>query len=427
MTDRLQGKGQDFMTSQPRTRSLRPVLLLAGALLAGGGVWMLTAHGKDETKAQLGPNQAGGPRPAVEKVEIVPIEKTSRPAYVTVTGGLAADEISQVASKATGTALEVKIERGTPVQKGDVLVVLDPVHATNALREGEAAAEELRVRLGLTTGTTTFDAERQPEVESARSTFELAKVNLERDTDLRRRNVISQADIDRRQNEYNEARQRYELTRKLALQLYMGYQTAQARLVTLRQSVEDLTIRAPFSGVIAEKLVSPGEAVQGGGPGSAPVATLVRANPIRLAITVPEQHVGLARTDAEVEFQVPAAPGTTFRGRIAYISPQLDAASRSLKVEALVDNPNGELRPGYFATARLFYASKEEAFAVPASALRRQGDVARVFVVTDGVARERIVTVGDEDGGKVLITSGLVAGDQVVADASRVADGSRVR
>jgi membrane fusion protein (multidrug efflux system) len=392
-----------------------------------GVALVLWAETRPAAKAELGPNPSATPAKVVDQVEIVEPEKTSQRGYVSVTGSLAADEDSEVASRASGTVLEVRMERGRAVAKGDVLVVLDPVNALNNLNEGEAAAEEIRVRLGITTGTTSFDPEKQPEVESARSTYELAKVNLERDLALREKNVISQADIDRRQNEYDGARQRYELARKMASQLYMGYITAQARLVKLRQSLEDMTIRAPFNGVIAEKMVSPGEAVEGGGPGAKPVARLMRTNPLRLVLTLPEQHVALARDGAPVEFTVSAAPGRTFAGRIAHIGAMVESASRSLTVEALVENADGVLRPGYFATARLFYPSGQDAYAVPASAVLRQGDVARVFVVRDGVAREQIVTVGDETAGRALVTGGIGADDRVVADASRVSDGAKVR
>jgi membrane fusion protein (multidrug efflux system) len=153
----------------------------------------------------------------------------------------------------------------------------------------------------------------------------------------------------------------------------------------------------------------------------------MRTDPLRLVLTLPEQHVALAREGAPVEFTVGALPGRIFKGRTAHIGAMVEAASRSLTVEALVDNADGALRPGYFATARLFYPTGQQALAVPASAVLRQGDVARVFVVRDGIAREQIVTVGDEVDGKALVTGGIADSDQVVADASRVSDGARVR
>jgi membrane fusion protein (multidrug efflux system) len=319
------------------------------------------------------------------------------------------------------------MERGSVVKAGDVLVVLDPVNAVNDLRESELAAEELRARLGITTGTTEFDPEKQPEVESAKSTFDLASANLERDTTLRERNVISQADFDLRRNEYNAARQNYELSRKLASQLHASYRTSLVRVEKARQRLDDMTIRAPFSGVIAEKMVAPGEAVEGGGPGAKPVATLLRIDPLRLVLTVPEQHVALVKAGAEVDFTVTALPDRVFKASIAHIGARLDSASRSLTAEAIVDNSDGALRPGYFATARLFYAAKNEAFLVPTSAVLRKGDVARVYVVRDNTAREQIVTVGDDSNGRALITSGVSEGDRVVADASRVSEGAKVR
>ncbi len=414
-------------TSTNSTVSPRAIRLLALALigaLAGCGAYLLSAWGQPgAAKATLGANPETAQPAVAAKIEVVTPEKTSRPGFVSVTGSLAADEESKVASKSPGNVIEAKFERGSVVHKGDTLVVLDRINAEYALKESEAAAEELRVRLGVTTGTSSFDPEKQPDVESARSTFELAQADYDRDRDLRSRNVISQADFDRRTNELNRSRQAYNLVRKTVLQLFGSYQTALIRVTTLRQRLDDLVIRAPFDGVVAERMVSPGEHVAEG----APVATLVRIKPLRLALTVPEQHVGLARKDAEVEFTVMAVPDRTFRGRIAYVGPKVDSLSRAMTVEALVENADGALRPGYFATARLLHPTTEKAFRVPVSAVVRRGDVARVFIVRGSEAREQIVTVGDEADGRILVTSGLADGDQVVADASRVSDGARVK
>ena len=350
---------------------LWPVALLLTTVAAG--VLMTGSLGNAKGKVALGPAPvvAAGPR---TDLPIAAIERTNRAQCVTVTGELVAEKESRVAAQVTGTAKDVMVERGSVVRTGDPLVILDPTRAANALREGEAVAEELRARLGLTTATATFDPENQPEVRGARSAHDLAKLNLERDSDLRRRNVIAISDLDQRQTAYDEARQRYELTRRMASQLHRSYQTALARLTTLRQDVEFLTIRAPFPGVVSEKFVTQGEAVLGAGIGSQPVATIVQIDPIRLVLTVPEKDVSLIRKDGEVEFQVPAVPGKTFRGRIANISPRLDTESRSLKVEALVANPGNELRPGYFATARLVQPSAQEYLAVPSSAVQREGE-----------------------------------------------------
>ncbi len=413
-------------TSKTTPRAV--VLLMALALtVGGGGAWFLAANGRTNEKLQLGETSATatkGPVSSNGTVNVVEAAETDLPQFVTVTGSLAADEDSAVATRAGGVVQEVLVERGTTVTRGQVLVELDPVPARNALAEGEAGVQELRARLGLTEGSDEFKVDEQPEVLSAKSSFDLTKTNFERDRELRKTNVVSTADLDRSQTTYNEALQRYQLVRNQVAQLYASYRTAKTRLTALRQHLTDMTIKAPFNGVVQERMVSPGEFAA---PGS-PVIALVRLDPVRLVLTVPEQTVRLAQPGAKVPFTVTAYPERTFEATVRYIAPKLDAVSRSLTVEALVDNPDGVLRPGYFATARLPESRAGKAVSVPATAVSRNGEFARVFVVdADGVARENVVTLAETSGEQAYITNGLKAGDKVAANALEVSEGMKVR
>ncbi len=96
-------------------------------------------------------------------------------------------------------------------------------------------------------------------------------------------------------------------------------------------------------------------------------------------------------------------------------------------MEALVPNPEGKLLPGFFATARLEMSGASRVLLVPLSAVRRDREVGRVFVVQDGVARERVVKLGEQVGDKIEITGDLSSDDVVVVDAAKVSDGIRVR
>lgn len=399
-------------------------LLAAVAVAAiGGGVWFLTAQGRDHEKPQLGQTTATRDLLPTSEVAVVEAAETDLPAYVTVTGSLAADEDSAVASRAGGVVLEVLVERGTTVTKGQVLVELDPVNTRNALTEGEAALDELRARLGLTGDSDDFDVDAQPEVISAKASFDLAKLNFDRDRELSKTNVVSESDLDRSQTTYNESLQRYQLVRNQAAQLFASYRTQKTRLAALRQHLDDMTIRAPFHGVVQERMVSPGEHAA---PGAA-VVRLVRTDPVRLVLTIPEQTVRLAQPGTPVRFSITAFPERSFAAVVRHVAPKLDPRTRSLTVEALADNPDGLLRPGYFATARLPEKRGTKAVAVPTAAVTRSGDVARVFVVEEGTARERVVTVAEQNGESTVVSRGLKPGEQVVANASGVAEGMKVR
>ena len=110
-----------------------------------------------------------------------------------------------------------------------------------------------------------------------------------------------------------------------------------------------------------------------------------------------------------------------------FIAPVVTNDTRSMVVEAVVPTPRRRLRPGLFATAELEVAEKQPRCCVPASAVQRMGEVARVFVVRDGVAREQVVALGEEAKGKVEITSGLTGKEILVARPELVHDGDAVR
>lgn len=353
-------------------------------------------------------------------------EVVRRAATLRLTGGLIPDEKSDVATNASGIVQEVLVDRGSFVEKGDVLARLDPADARNTLNEGLAVAEELKLRLGLESDTDRYVPENQPEVKTARAALALAEANHKRYTELLAKGVASQAQVDQTRSEYESAAERHHLAIHQARQLHQSYRTALTRLNTLRKAVADTTITAPFSGWVVEKCVSPGERVStmpAGGAGGARIATLVKSDPLRLSLTVPQQNTASVRPGQKVTFQVDGFPGRVFEGAVRYIAPSVASETRSLTVEALVSNPDRALRPGLFATADLHLTSETTELYLPAEAVRRDGDVARVFVAVNGAARERVVSAGETAGGRVLISSGIQPADVVVRNATAAKDG----
>jgi membrane fusion protein (multidrug efflux system) len=149
-------------------------------------------------------------------------------------------------------------------------------------------------------------------------------------------------------------------------------------------------------------------------------------NPL-IGATGAERFVPLVKPGLEVRLTVEAAPGKTYTGRITRVAPALDETSRTLLVEAEVANPDGALRPGYFAHVEVSLG-QDRALFVPTSAVVRYAGVERLFVVRDGVAHSVEVTTGTVLGDQIEIAKGLKPGDQVViSDVDRLADGLPVR
>ncbi len=395
---------------------------LLGVLLAAG-----CGNGSKQT---LGFSENANAKPAnvmaATKVTTATVTVVSRNEAVGVTGTLEPDEETAVASKVSGNVLNIIVDRGSMVKKGDPLVQLDPTDARNSLAEGQAAAEELRVKLGLKKETDPFDPKNMPDVKVVKAQLDLAERNLQRYQALSEKNAIAKTEFDKYSSEFEAARNQYELVQRQARQTYQSYKTALTKLVSLRQAVTDNLIVAPFDGMVVEKLTSVGarvDVMMGGGK----VIRMVKTDRLRLIVTVPQQYVGQIRPGQIISFSVEGFPGRAFQATVRLISPALDASTRSLKVEAYVENRDNRLHPGLFATAQLELGAATPAYYVPASAVMRDGDVVRLFIADQGVARQTLVTAGESSGGSVRILSGVGPKDRVIVNPSAIQDGVRIQ
>ena len=182
-------------------------------------------------------------------------------------------------------------------------------------------------------------------------------------------------------------------------------------------------VRAPFSGVVGERLVSVGDYVTRG----TKVVSVMRTNPLRLQLTVPQQFSVEVSVGRAVSLEVDTAPGTIYTGQVRYVSPALQTDSRTLIVEAVVANADGALKPGSFATAQIEQTTSAPGILAPVSAVRTVSGTSRVFVVAGGRAEERLVTTGQTVGTLVEITTGLKAGEQVATtNLTQLVDGVAV-
>jgi RND family efflux transporter MFP subunit len=219
------------------------------------------------------------------------------------------------------------------------------------------------------------------------------------------------------------ARQQYEAARNAASQQFRSLQAAQARVTLARKAFADTVVRAPFTGAVAERLVSVGDYVTRG----MKVAVVVRTNPLRVKLTIPEQFISAVSSGQAVNFQVDAYANRTFEGKVQYVSPALQADQRALTVEAVVPNPTGELKPGLFATARIEEKDRTPAVLVPTAAVQTIGGTSRVFVVNGDRVEERIVTAGQAVDDLVEISKGLKNGERVATrNVGKLVDGAHV-
>jgi RND family efflux transporter MFP subunit len=393
-----------------RARWIPAVLLTiaAGAAAACGG-----NNGTVEAQA----------KPEALSIETAKVEQRPIERYLRVTGSLMADEQAEVGAESAGRVVATPVERGTRVVQGTVLARISAEETSAQLREAEANAAQIEARLGLGGGQP-FDPRGVPDVMNAKASLDWAEAEFGRIKSLLDQKVVSQSEYDQRRAQVDAARQQYQMAQNAAQQSYRSLEAARARIAIARKAQADTAIRAPFAGLVAERTVSAGDYVTRG----ARVATVVRVDPMRIELTVPEQAISQVKTGQPVRLTVEAYPGETFTARIRFISPTLRADQRALTVEAIAPNPDGRLKPGLFASAAIQQPASVPALLVPATAVETISGTSRVYVVTGDKAEERIVTTGETVGAQVEVTSGVAAGEIVAtAPKGRLTDGTPVR
>jgi len=342
--------------------------------------------------------------------------------FIRVSGTLTPQEDAEVAAEIAGRVIATPVERGSLVRANDQLIQILATEVEAQAREAQANAAQIEARLGLEGGTA-FDVERVPEVANARAAYQLAKNEFGRAERLYQDKLLSQSDFDQRSAQLEASQRQYDVAKNGAAQQYQALMGARARVTVAQKALADTVVRAPFAGAVGERFVSVGDYVTRG----AKVASVVRIDPLRVELTVPEQYVSAVAAGRAVTFEVDAYPGETFSGQVRYVSPSVTASTRALTLEAIVPNANGRLKPGFFATAQIEEAQHRPGILVPSAAIRTTAGTARVFVIDGDRVEERIVMTGQVVADRVEIASGVKAGERVATTGvDQLVDGVRV-
>ncbi len=213
------------------------------------------------------------------------------------------------------------------------------------------------------------------------------------------------------------------ITKQQLLDAVTNRDVAAARLASAKLQLSKSKVKAPWAGLIAERRVEVGDFVT---PGQ-PVADLVDLSRIKVRAPVPANDVPLLEVGSPVEVRVDALPGEVLVGRIVRLAPEVDPQTRTLELEAELDNRRGHIRPGMPARLELSRRTLVGAILVPLSAVVDLGDADGLFVVSDGRAHSRRVELGPVVGDRVVIASGLAASEEVVTlGARKLVEGQRI-
>ncbi|MEX2208336.1 MAG: efflux RND transporter periplasmic adaptor subunit [Myxococcota bacterium] len=335
---------------------------------------------------------ACGGEKAVEEVPaksvvLAPVSVRDVEERVAATGQLLAKQRADVAAQVGGEITRILVDEGESVADNTVVIEIDPDRRKIDLDRARARAAEASSSLA--------EAERQN-----RRVQELAA-----------KDIASRAQQDQAKTNLEGARSRL--------------QAAQADLGAAERATADSRVTTRFAGVIGRRFVSRGEFVQ---PGQK-LFELVSLDPVEVEFSLPESDASRLALGLPLAVTVAPYPGEVFHATVSMISPVVDERTRTLRVKALLPNPDGRLRPGLFARADLGIAKREDVVLVPEEAVLQRADGAVVFVASDGATRveRRVVQLARIKDGQAEIASGIGAGDRVVVRGhAALTDGERI-
>lgn len=316
-----------------------------------------------------------------------------------LTGSLKPKEQVDVVPKVTGRAQNIRVHVGDRVRAGDLIAELERDELEQQVRRAEAAIQVARASL----------AQREAELANAEAQLKRAEV-------LRAGGLISPQDYDAQKTAAEVVRAQLELTRAQLRQ-------AEAELRELRIRLEQTYIYAPISGQVATRYVDVGALV---GP-STPIVRIVNLSTLVTAANVPEREVGKLRVGNVARVQVDAFGDRVFTGRIVRISPVLDEATRSARIEIEIPNPENLLKAEMFARVELDLGTTRQAVLIPRDSLVYRGQQPGVYLVEGDRPVFRPIETGLTQGDKVEVLANLQPGVEIVGTgATMIAEGDRI-
>lgn len=419
------------MISRQQLKFLSLALILAAVALAGAACGGSKASNVTQTTTTTETTAA------TVEVTTAPAITRDLPRFLEATGSLAADEQTDVAPQVAGKVVEVGVELGSYVRQGQLIVRLDSADARirvdqslAQLEQAKASVRQAEEKINLRPGQN-FDPAKVADVNAARVSWELAETQLRRQERLIETGDVSRSSYDQQKAQRDLLREQYEVALNKARQDYAAVLSARAavtnaetQVASARRNLSYSVVPSPINGYVSDRPADLGEYVTPSGK----VATVVRTNPLRVRIDIPEQAITAIQTGQSISVNVSAYPDRSFSGRVHHIAPGVTPNSRTMTVEAEVENSDGLLKPGQFATVRILQPQTSPAVLVPLRAVRAESGTNYVFVIKDGRAEKRIVQLGQAETDLVEVKSGVASGEQVATgNVELLNDGSPVK
>lgn len=421
----------------------KPWIPIAGsviviAIAASVMVPMLGSGNAVQAEAEGRTSEKSDPGEAVRVEVAKPVERALE-RVLRIPASLEPGEVAALFAKTSGYVEELKVDIGSRVVKGDVLLEIDVPEMLDELKQVEAvlAAKKANV-LALKAKTTqahSMIVTARAEVQRREAERSLGQLTADRKRQLFEEKAIPEQDLDEAKSKLAVMETEVEIAnanveaaeaQKAAVEADVAVaesqvEVEQANLQRLQTLMAYATIRAPFDGVITERHVNPGAFVRSAAEGATtPLLTIARVDYLRLVMNVPESDSSRVSVGTQIEAECKQLGPEPLKATIKRTAMSLRENTRTMRVEADVDNSDGRLMPGLYARASVLLTSEAQAMMIPSKAVRVRGSDLTVLVADESVARAKPIKVGYDDGIWAEVTNGLSGQEQIIVSAAGV-------
>jgi len=380
------------------------------------------------------------------RVEVVAPERRLLERVLKIPASLEPGEVAAMYAKTNGYVEKLGVDIGSRVAKGDVLLEIDVPEMLDELKQVEAmhAAKKAKVQAlkAKAAQAKSMIVTAQAEVQRAEAELSLGRITAERKRQLFKQNAIPQQELDEAISRLAVTEAQVQIAKagvvaataqKDAVEADVTVAEAQvgveeAKRERLQTLMTFATIRAPFDGVITQRYVDPGAFVRSAAEGATtPLLTIARVDYVRLVMNVPESDASNVSVGTQIEAICNQMGAKPLKATITRTAMALRENTRTMRVEADIDNADGMLMPGLYARASVLLTSEAQAMMIPSKAIRVRGSDITVLVADGSVARAMPIKLGYDDGIWAEITNGLAGQEAIiVASGGVVAPGAPV-
>ena len=367
---------------------------------------------KEEHKGKATPTATPAAAPEIEMAKVT---LRSIPIQFDMSGTVTANDPVSVSPQLSARVTSVTVDEGTAVAQGQTLMTLDDSDVRIQTLQDQATLQQDYAKLGLQPGQSLKDPNTVPAVKKTLAVLDNQKQNYERYVDLRKQELVADADVANAKQSYKTAQDDYESALEQVQQDQASIAITQAKIEKDKQQMGYTVLRSPITGIIQEKKISQGDLAQ---TGSA-AFLIVDTRDLFLSVAVQEDYVPQIAIGKVFHGTTQTVPPIRVTGKIQQINPILDPATRTLTAKAAVILASPSLRPGMFVRVKFDTGQVDRDLLLPQGGVLTQAGVSHVFVLTPKgkkwLVHDHIVTLGDPEGEWIEVTGNIKEGDLVAA------------